>query len=195
MWGTVEKAKPPHKELGLEMRHPPTGGSYDRPMGGRTADLSDLHPEGETLPMVFRRFGGKGRFGGRVRTLRVWEDNAPVRQVLEAGGAGQVLVVDGGGSLRIALLGGNLARLAWERGWAGVVVFGAVRDTEELREVPIGLLALAATPRRSAKEGRGEVDVPLDLLGARVLPGSYLMADEDGLLLLPAPPSGGQSGG
>jgi len=70
-----------------------------------------------------------------------------------------------------------------------------VRDTAELKEVPIGLLALAATPRKSAKEGKGEVDVPLSLFGARVLPGSYLLADEDGLLLLPAPPSGGQSAG
>ncbi len=145
--------------------------------------------------MVFRSFGGTARFAGRVRTLRVFEDNALVRRVLEEEGHGQVLVVDGGGSLRTALLGGNLARLAWERGWAGVVVHGAVRDVLELKEVPIGLLALAATPRRSAKAGRGEVDVPLSLFGAQVLPGHYLIADEDGLLLLPAPPSGGQSGG
>lgn len=164
-------------------------------MEGRTTDLSDLYPEGETLPMVFRSFGGKSRFAGRVRTLKVFEDNALVRKLLEQEGQGQVLVVDGGGSLRTALLGGNLAQLAWERGWAGVVVHGAVRDTAELKEVPIGLLALAATPRKSAKEGKGEVDVPLSLFGAQVLPGSYLLADEDGLLLLSAPPSGGQSGG
>jgi len=164
-------------------------------MDWRTTDLSDAHPEAETLPMVFRSFGGRPRFQGRVRTLKVFEDNALVRKVLEQEGQGQVLVVDGGGSLKTALLGGNLARLAWERGWAGVVVHGAVRDTAELKEVPIGLLALAATPRKSAKEGKGEVDVPLSLFGARVLPGSYLLADEDGLLLLPAPPSGGQSAG
>ncbi|AFH38629.1 4-hydroxy-4-methyl-2-oxoglutarate aldolase [Thermus thermophilus] len=164
-------------------------------MEARTPDLSDLHPEGETLPMVFKSFGGKTRFAGRVRTLKVFEDNALVRRVLEEGGEGQVLFVDGGGSLRTALLGGNLARLAWERGWAGVVVHGAVRDVEELKDVPIGILALAATPRKSAKEGKGEVDVPLSLLGVRVLPGSFLVADEDGILLLPGPPSGGQSGG
>ncbi len=145
--------------------------------------------------MVFKSFGGKTRFAGRVRTLKVFEDNALVRRVLEEGGEGQVLFVDGGGSLRTALLGGNLARLAWERGWAGVVVHGAVRDVEELKDVPIGILALAATPRKSAKEGKGEVDVPLSLLGVRVLPGSFLVADEDGILLLPGPPSGGQSGG
>lgn len=164
-------------------------------MEARTTDLSDLYPEGETLPMVFQSFGGRTRFQGRVRTLRVHEDNALVRRVLEEGGEGQVLFVEGGGSLRTALLGGNLARLAWERGWAGVVVHGAVRDTEELREVPIGILALAATPRRSAKEGKGEVDVPLRVLGARVLPGSFLLADENGLLLLPGPPTGARSDG
>jgi regulator of ribonuclease activity A len=145
--------------------------------------------------MVFRDFGGKTHFFGRVRTLKVFEDNALVRRVLEEGGQGQVLFVDGGGSLRTALLGGNLARLAWERGWAGVVVHGAVRDAVELKEVPIGVRALAATPKKSAKEGKGEVDVPLSLLGVRVLPGSFLVADEDGILLLPGPPSGGQSGG
>ncbi|GGN05190.1 4-hydroxy-4-methyl-2-oxoglutarate aldolase [Thermus composti] len=164
-------------------------------MEARTPDLSDLHPEGETLPMVFKSFGGKTRFAGRVRTLKVFEDNALVRRVLEEGGEGQVLFVDGGGSLRTALLGGNLARLAWERGWAGVVVHGAVRDVEELKDVPIGILALAATPRKSAKEGKGEVDVPFKVLGARVLPGNFLLADENGLLLLPEPPSGVQSGG
>lgn len=164
-------------------------------MEWRTTDLSDAHPEAETLPMVFRDFGGKARFAGRVRTLKVFEDNALVRRVLEEEGQGQVLFVDGKGSLRTALLGGNLARLAWERGWAGVVVYGAVRDVAELREVPIGIRALAATPRKSAKEGRGEVDVPLSLLEGKVLPGSFLVADEDGILLLPVPPSGGQSGG
>lgn len=164
-------------------------------MEARTTDLSDLYPEGEALPMVFKSFGGRARFAGLVRTLRVFEDNALVRKVLEEEGAGQVLFVDGGGSLRTALLGGNLARLAWEKGWAGVVVHGAVRDTEELREVPIGLLALAATPKKSAKEGKGEVDVPLKVLGVEVLPGSFLLADEDGLLLLPEPPSGVRSGG
>jgi regulator of ribonuclease activity A len=159
-----------------------------------TTDLSDLHPEAVAVPMVYQAFGGKRRFAGRVRTLKVLEDNALVRQVLEEGG-GEVLFVDGGGSLRTALLGGNLARLAWERGWAGVVVHGAVRDTAELAALPLGVLALAATPKKSAKEGKGEVDVPLSLPWGTVLPGSYLVADEDGLLLLPSPPSGGQSGG
>lgn len=164
-------------------------------MGWRTTDLSDAHLEAETLPMVFRSFGGKTRFQGRVRTLRVFQDNALVRRVLEEEGQGQVLVVDGGGSLKTALLGGNLAQLAWQRGWAGVVIHGAVRDTEELQAVPIGILALAATPRKSTKEGRGEVDVPLSLPWATVLPGSFLLADEDGILLLPSPPGGGQSAG
>jgi regulator of ribonuclease activity A len=159
-----------------------------------TTDLSDLHPEALWLRPIFRDFGGKVRFSGRVRTLRVFEDNALVRKVLEEG-QGQVLVVDGGGSLRSALLGGNLARLALERGWSGVVVHGAVRDAEELKGLPLGVKALAAVPRKSAKEGRGLVDVPVAFAGARILPSWFLVADEDGILLLPEPPSGGQSGG
>ncbi len=164
-------------------------------MDWRTTDLADAHLEAETLPMVFKSFGGRARFQGRVRTLKVFQDNALVRRMLAEEGAGQVLVVDGGGSLKTALLGGNLARLAWQRGWAGVVVHGALRDVEELREVPLGILALAATPRKSAKEGLGEVDVPLSLPWATVFPGSFLLADEDGILLLPSPPGGGQSAG
>lgn len=160
-----------------------------------TTDLSDLHLEAIWLRPIFRDFGGRVRFSGRVRTLRVFEDNALVRRVLEEEGQGQVLVVDGGGSLRAALLGGNLARLALERGWRGVVVHGAVRDTEELKSLPLGVKALAAVPRKSVKEGRGLVDVPVAFAGARILPWWFLVADGDGVLLLPEPPSGGQSGG
>jgi regulator of ribonuclease activity A len=160
-----------------------------------TADLMDLYPKALLLRPIFRDFGGKRRFFGRVRTLRVFEDNALVRKVLEEDGRGQVLVVDGGGSLRSALLGGNLARLALERDWSGVVVHGAVRDAEELKGLPLGVKALAAVPRKSAKEGRGLVDVPVAFAGARILPSWFLVADEDGILLLPEPPSGGQSGG
>lgn len=160
-----------------------------------TTDLSDLHLEAIWLGPIFQDFGGRVRFSGRVRTLRVFEDNALVRRVLEEEGQGQVLVVDGGGSLRSALLGGNLARLALERGWSGVVVHGAVRDTEELKRLPLGVKALAAVPQKSAKEGRGLVDVPLAFAGARILPSWFLVADGDGILLLPEPPSGGQSGG
>jgi len=160
-----------------------------------TTDLSDLHLEAIWLRPIFRDFGGRVRFSGRVRTLRVFEDNALVRRVLQEEGQGQVLVVDGGGSLRTALLGGNLARLALERGWSGVVVHGAVRDTEELKGLPLGVKALAAVPQKSAKEGRGLVDVPLAFAGARILPSWFLVADGDGVLLLPESPSGGQSGG
>jgi regulator of ribonuclease activity A len=154
----------------------------------------DLYPKALPLRPIFRDFGGKRRFFGRVGTLRVFEDNALVRKVLEEG-QDQVLVVDGGGSLRSALLGGNLARLALERGWSGVVVHGAVRDAEELKGLLLGVKALAAVPRKSAKEGRGLVDVPVAFAGARILPSWFLVADEDGILLLPEPPSGGQSGG
>ncbi|WP_337844950.1 ribonuclease E activity regulator RraA [Thermus sp.] len=162
-------------------------------MDWSTADLSDRFPEAPYLPSLLKDFGGRVRFFGRVRTLKVFEDNLLVRRVLEEGG--EVLVIDGGGSLRTALLGGNLAQLALEKGWQGVVVHGAVRDAAELRALPLGVKALGTTPKKSAKAGVGEVDVPVAFLGLRALPGQFLVADEDGLLLLPAPPSGGQSGG
>ena len=103
---------------------------------------------------VFRDYGGVRSFSGEIETLRVFEDNALVRATLETAGRGRVLVVDGGGSVRTALLGGQLAALAVENGWSGVVIFGAVRDLPELRNTKLGIKALAAAPRRSAKQGR-----------------------------------------
>ncbi|KGQ22323.1 ribonuclease E activity regulator RraA [Thermus filiformis] len=153
----------------------------------RTADLLDLYPDLPVAEPILRDFGGKRAFFGPIRTLRVLEDNALVRRLLETEGRGQVLVVDGGGSLRTALLGGNLARLAHENGWAGVVVYGAVRDTLELAQYPIGIRALAPCPRRSRKEGQGEVDVPVRFAGVTFHPGHWLYADEDGLVLSPTP--------
>ncbi len=145
----------------------------------------DQHPHLAVAEPIFQDFGGTKVFFGPIVTLRVFEDNALVRKTLEAEGQGRVLVVDGGGSLRTALLGGNLARLAWEKGWAGVVLFGAVRDVEELRTYPIGIRALAPCPRKSAKEGKGEMGVVLRFAGVGFHPGHWLYADEDGIVLSP----------
>src|SRR4051812_191976 len=116
-----------------------------------TTDLSDAHPEAQVCDPVFQAYGGRPAFAGPIATLKVFEDNALVRDALERPGDGRVLVVDGGGSLRCALLGGNLAVLAAENGWAGVVINGAVRDVDEIDAQPIGVRALAAMPRRSHK--------------------------------------------
>ncbi|GGR02332.1 ribonuclease E activity regulator RraA [Deinococcus ruber] len=148
-----------------------------------TADLSDAHPDVQIADAVFRDFGGRQAFFGQVVTVRAFEDNSLVRQTLETPGLGQVLVVDGGASLNCALLGGNMADLAVGNGWAGVVINGCVRDTAELSSKPVGIRALAAHPRRSAKRGEGEKGVSLMVASVSIEPGDWLYADADGLLV------------
>lgn len=150
------------------------------------ADLSDAHPDATICAPLFRDFGGRRRFHGPIRTLKVFEDNALVRITLETPGDGAVLVVDGGGSLRCALVGGNLGALALTHGWAGIVVNGCVRDSAELASQAIGIKALASHPRKSDKGAHGGlIDRPVEFAGARFVPGHWLYADEDGILLAP----------
>jgi regulator of ribonuclease activity A len=152
--------------------------------GARTADLIDEHGEAlASCDLQFRQFGGRKRFGGRVRTVACRHDNALVKKVLGEPGAGQVLVVDGGGSLHTALLGDLVAGLAEANGWAGVVVHGAVRDVAELGRIAIGIKALGSNPRRSAKTGAGQIDVPVAFGGVTFRPGAYLYSDEDGIVV------------
>lgn len=149
----------------------------------KTTDLCDTQADLLVAEPLLADFGGAAVFGGRITTLRVFEDNTLVRAALEEPGAGRVLVVDGGGSLRCALVGDLLAALGQCNGWAGVVVNGCVRDTAELREIEFGLRALAACPRRSAKGGAGERDVPVTFAGVTFTPGHYLYADADGIVV------------
>lgn len=139
------------------------------------------------LPPVFRHFGGRRKFAGPVRTVRCFEDNTSVKALLEGPGQGAVLVVDGGGSLRRALVGGNIAAAAAANGWAGVLVHGAVRDVAELAAAGVGLMALATMPMPSDRKAAGLVDVPLLIEGVRVRPGDWLYADEDGIVVTAAP--------
>ncbi|WP_332815379.1 ribonuclease E activity regulator RraA [Ramlibacter sp.] len=153
-----------------------------------TCDLCDAHEKDlvsilRALPPVFRPFGGSRRFCGPVSTVRCFEDNSRVREAVESPGQGRVLVVDGGGSLRRALVGGNLAAAAARNGWAGIVVDGAVRDRGELQAAGIGVRALALMPQRSVKRGEGERDVPVLIQGVPVSPGNWLYADEDGIVV------------
>lgn len=150
-----------------------------------TADLSDAHPQARIAEPIFRDYGGKVAFCGPAFTVRVFEDNAPVRAALETPGQGRVLVVDGGASLNCALLGNQLGTLAVRNGWAGVVVNGCVRDTAALATLPLGVKALAAHPRRSGKGGSGEQDVSLMFAGVGIEPGHWVYADSDGLLVSP----------
>ena len=154
-----------------------------------TTDLCDanepLFESGElqVLATGLLGFGARERFCGTVRTIKLFEDNSVLAQAVKEPGDGQVLVVDAGGSTRCAVLGGNLARSAADNGWAGVVVYGAVRDIEEIDGCAIGVRALAVTPRRSVKRGEGQRDLVVTACGALVRPGDWIYADRDGVLV------------
>jgi regulator of ribonuclease activity A len=149
-----------------------------------TADLVDeIGPDVRSCDVQLRQYGGVSRFYGRVRTIRCLEDNALVRQVLSSPGHGQVLVVDGAGSLHTALVGDVIAALAVENGWRGLVRHGAVRDVAALGMLTIGIKALGSNPRKSGKTGAGEVDVPVSFGGVTFKPGDLLFSDEDGIIV------------
>jgi regulator of ribonuclease activity A len=153
-------------------------------MSNATADLYDAH--GEDLRVaapMFRDYGGTIAFEGPAVTLKVFEDNSLVRAALEQPGNGQVLVVDGGGSLRCALVGDQLAQLAVKNGWAGIVVYGCIRDAEAMRDMAIGIKALATNPRKSVKKGEGTRDSVLRFAEISIVPGDYVYADRDGIVV------------
>lgn len=156
----------------------------------QTADLSDAHPDAAVAEPAFRSFGGVTAFGGTIRTVECFEDNSRVRSTLESPGDGAVLVVDGGGSLRCALVGDRLAALAIEHGWSGVVVNGCVRDTALLADMDLGVVALAPHPRRSEKRNTGECDVPVTFAGVTFTPGDLVRVDADGIIVLSSAATG-----
>ena len=149
-----------------------------------TADLYDeLEDDIQSLPLQLRSFGRKAAFDGPIRTVRCFEDNALVKSVLALPGEGAVLVVDGGGSLKTALMGDLIAASAVANDWAGVVINGAIRDRVAVDALDLGVKALGTNPRKSAKHGIGEVDVPLEFGGVVFRPGARLYSDEDGILV------------
>ena len=143
----------------------------------------DFEDEVRVLEPGFQNYGAVTTFAGPVTTLKVFEDNALVRATLETPGEGRVLVVDGGASVRCALVGGHLGQLAERNRWAGVVVWGAVRDSEELRQCHVGIRALATNPRKSVKKGGGARDVSVTIAGVTIAPGEWLAADADGIII------------
>lgn len=149
-----------------------------------TAELYDELEEGiQSLPIPFRSFGLRRAFDGPIRTVRCFEDNALVKQVLSAPGDGAVLVVDGGASLERALMGDMIAELAVENGWTGVVINGAIRDSVAIDGLDLGVKALGTNPRKSTKLATGEVDVDLEFGGVVFRVGAHLYSDEDGILV------------
>lgn len=149
-----------------------------------TPDLCDEYPDRiQVLEPLFKDFGGNCKFHGEIVTVKCHEDNSMVKHTLSTQGQGQVLVVDGGGSLRCALLGDLLGAMAIENGWQGVLVYGCVRDVEILKDMALGVRALEAYPLKSEKRGEGECNVIVRFAGVRFEPGDYLYADENGLIV------------
>ena len=153
-----------------------------------TPDLCDAYPElVQVVEPTFSNFGGRDSFGGQIVTLKCFEDNSLVKEQIELDGKGKVLVVDGGGSLRCALLGDMVADKASKNGWEGLLIYGCVRDVDMLAQTDLGVQALASHPRKSEKRGIGELNVPLTFGGVTFKPGDYLYADNNGVIISPSP--------
>lgn len=148
-----------------------------------TPDLSDEAPEAVALPLLFRNFGQHTQFYGPVVTIKCYEDNSLVKQCVEEPGEGRVIVVDGGGSVRRALLGDLLAEKAAANGWAGLVIHGVIRDVDEIARIALGVQALGTCPVKTDKRGEGQRDIAIQIAGITVAPGDYVYADNNGVLV------------
>ena len=152
----------------------------------KTSDLCDACDEALACALPFRGWGQRHAFAGNIRTIRCHEDIALMREAVCAPGHGNVLVIDGGGSIARAVFGDLMAANASRNGWAGLVINGAIRDGAEIDAMDIGVKALATVPKRGGRSGAGEVDVPVSFGGITFTPGLRLVADDDGVIVLPA---------
>lgn len=150
----------------------------------KTADLCDDYIAELEIPLVdFQSYGGQPSFSGPISTVRVYEDNVLVKEALETIPEGHILVVDGGGSKRRALMGDRLADIAVKRKLAGVIIYGSIRDTLDISTMPVGVLALGSHPQKSRKDKIGDRDIPLHFGGVEWRPGDYAYVDEDGIVI------------
>lgn len=152
-----------------------------------TPDICDDHPEVQVVDPGFRNYGGVTAFGGPIVTVKCFEDNSLVKELVATPGQGRVMVVDGGGSRRCALLGDMLAEKAAASGWAGLIIYGCVRDVDVLRQTSLGVQALGSHPRKSNKRGVGEQDIPVTFSGVTFQPGHYVYADNNGIVVSEKP--------
>ncbi|QSA19069.1 ribonuclease E activity regulator RraA, partial [Vibrio furnissii] len=153
-----------------------------------TSALCDIYlDQVDVVEPMFSNFGGCASFAGQVTTIKCFEDNGLIRETLEQDGLGRVLLIDGGGSLRRALVDAELAAIAEENEWEGIVVYGCVREVDELEDMSIGIQALASIPVGAPAQGIGEVDVPVNFGGVTFLPEDYLYADNTGIILSQEP--------
>ena len=148
-----------------------------------TPDICDAYPDVKVLEPIFANFGDIEAFCGPVRTIKCFEDNSLLKQTVAEPGDGAVLVVDAGGSMRCALFGDMLAEQAVTNGWAGVVMYGCVRDVDVLAQTALGIQALGVHPRRSERRGEGTRDIPVTFAGVTIAPGQWLYADNNGILV------------
>ena len=150
----------------------------------KTADLVDRHDAlVRFCDLPFLKFGRVKAFSGRIATVKCFEDNVVLKAMLEEPGEGRVLVVDAGGSTRCAVLGDLLASLLRDSGWAGIVINGAIRDSDEIDQMEVGLRCLSTSPKKSAKDGYGHRDVPVSFGGVTFVPGHWAYGDSDGVLV------------
>jgi len=151
-----------------------------------TSELCDLYADMiDVVEPLFASYGGRRSFGGQIQTVKCFEDNGLVRQLLAEPGVGKVLLIDGGGSARRALLDAELVSQAASNGWEGIVCYGSVRDVDTLEDFDIGVHAVNAIPVGADDQGFGEVDVPVNFAGVTFLPGDHLYADGTGIILSP----------
>jgi len=162
-------------------------------MSFKTPDLLDAN-EANTrdghiriVAPMFQRYGGRPTFSGQIVSLKLFEDNSLVREAFAENGKGKVLVIDGGGSLRCALLGDQLAILAHKNGWEGVIIYGCIRDSADIDQIDIGVRALNTHPLKSIKKGAGDRNIAVTFGGVTFVPGEWLYADEDGVIVATTP--------
>ncbi|MCP3906484.1 MAG: putative 4-hydroxy-4-methyl-2-oxoglutarate aldolase [Oceanicoccus sp.] len=149
-----------------------------------TPDLCDEYGDAvRVADPVFKHYGAIRQFGGEVVTVKCFEDNSKVGEMVRTPGKGRILVVDGGGSPRRSLLGDQLVTLAVENDWSGIVIYGYIRDIEEIETMQMGVVALGAIPRKTEKLGVGEVNVTIDVAGLQIQPGQYIYADRSGVIV------------
>ena len=152
-------------------------------MAFSTPDLTDAAPQARAIELQFTNYGALSQFAGAAVTIKCHEDNSLVKACVGEPGEGRVIVVDGGGSLRRALLGDMLAEKAVENGWAGLVIHGAIRDVDEIGKTRLGVQALGTTPLKTEKLGMGQRDVPVSFGGVTIHPGDYIYADNNGVIV------------
>ncbi|MGL5429670.1 MAG: ribonuclease E activity regulator RraA [Vibrio sp.] len=153
-----------------------------------TSALCDIYlDQVDVVEPMFSNFGGSASFAGQITTIKCYEDSSLIRETLEQDGLGRILLIDGGGSLRRALIDAELAALAEENEWEGIVVYGSVREVDELEEMNIGIQAIAAIPVGANAQGIGEVDIPVNFGGVTFLPEDYLYADNTGIIISQQP--------